>query len=73
MTSAENPDARVTELETLVTHLQHDLEQMSNVLLTQKGEIDALTRSVEKLERRLEVLEQPPEERDLLEERPPHY
>lgn len=73
MTSAENPDTRVTELETLVTHLQHDLEQMSNVLLAQKSEIDALARSVEKLQRRLDVLEEQPADADPLEERPPHF
>lgn len=70
MPSAEKLDARVTELETLVTHLQHDLEQLSSVMLTQKREIDALTRSVDKLERRLVVLEEQTEESDPFEDRP---
>ena len=48
--------ARLTAGEELLSHLQHELEQMSEVLLAQTAELHALRRRCEKIEGRFESL-----------------
>lgn len=67
------PDDRLVAIELLITHLQHDLEQMHSVLLSQQTEIDALKQRIAQFETRMEQMDATPEQRDLNDERPPHY
>ena len=64
---------RLADIETALTHLQHDLSQMHAVLLAHTAELAALARRVEKFEGRLDRVEDPPEDRDPRAEKPPHY
>ena len=52
-------------------HLQRDIEQLSRAILEQNTELDELRVNVSRLESRLDETEN--EERDPLDERPPHY
>ena len=65
--------ARLAEVESLLTHLQHELGQMHSMLLAQTAELAALARRIEKFEGRLERLDEGPEDRDPRVEKPPHY
>jgi SlyX protein len=62
MPSPDQLSERIVSLETLLTHLQHDVEQMHEVLLAQGRELDALRTTVERLERRLQHSAEVPEE-----------
>ena len=73
MVSSESLSSRVIELESLVTHLQRDLQQLSDVILGQQTAVESLKRAVQRLENHLDRLPQQPEDRDPLQERPPHY
>ena len=64
---------RLTAVESLLTHLQHELAQMHAVLLAQSAELQALRDRAAKLDGRLDRVEDPPEDRDPRAERPPHY
>lgn len=65
--------SRVTELELMFTHLQHDLQQMSEVIVQQQNEIAQLNESILELTNQVHSLEEPSEVRDPEQERPPHY
>jgi SlyX protein len=69
----ETPTDSLIELESQVMHLQNDLKQMNNVILDQQREIESLNQRIQQLESRLEETGEGPENRDPLEERPPHY
>ena len=69
-TDAEN---RLMYVESLLTHVQHDLEQLSQVVWRQQAEIDALTKELNRLDTRVVTLADGPETRDPLDEKPPHY
>ncbi|MEM7812487.1 MAG: SlyX family protein [Planctomycetota bacterium] len=64
---------RLEDVESLVTHLQRDVEQMHEVLVAQQAELAALRRKLEKAEARVDSLEADPEDRDPVAEKPPHY
>ncbi len=64
---------RLTNVELLLTHLQHDFEQLSQVVFRQQAEIDALKTEVAKLSTRIVTLADNPEARDPQDEKPPHY
>jgi SlyX protein len=66
-------DDRLTNVELLLTHLQRDFEQLSQVVFRQQAEIDALKTEVAKLNTRIVTLTDDPEIRDPQEEKPPHY
>lgn len=72
-TVSDPADARLTAVETLLTHLQHELTQMHAVLLAQSAELQALRDRAAKLDGRLDRLEDDPEYRDPRSEKPPHY
>ena len=74
MTPISDPaEARLTAVETLLTHLQHELSQMHEVLLAQAEELRTLRDRAAKLDGRVDKLEDEPEDRDPRAERPPHY
>ena len=64
---------RFAEIETLLTHVQHELSQMHAVLLAQTAELQTLRDRLGKLDGRLDRLEEDPEDRDPRAEKPPHY
>ncbi len=64
---------RIQSLEMLVMHLQHDIEQLNSVILSQHGEIRALRALIERFESQLASALTDPEVRDIEQERPPHY
>jgi SlyX protein len=64
---------RVMNLELLLTHLQHDLEQLSQVVFRQQAELDSLRKELTLLDSRVVTLSEGPETRDPLAEKPPHY
>lgn len=66
-------DDRLTNVELLLTHLQHDLEQLSQVVFRQQAELDALRKELTLLDSRVVTLTEDPELRDPLAEKPPHY
>jgi SlyX protein len=66
-------DDRLTNVELLLTHLQHDLEQLSQVVYRQQAELDALRKELTLLDSRVVTLAEGPEVRDPLDEKPPHY
>ncbi len=68
-----NSDDRVINVELLLTHLQHDFEQLSQVVFRQQAEIDTLKTEVAKLSTRIVTLADDPEARDPQDEKPPHY
>ena len=70
---APTTDDRVVNVELLLTHLQHDFEQLSQVVFRQQAEIDALKTEVAKLSTRIVTLADNPEARDPQDEKPPHY
>ena len=70
---ALNPEDRLTNVELLLTHLQHDLEQLSQVVFRQQAELDSLRKELTTLDSRVVTLAENPEIRDPQAEQPPHY
>ena len=66
-------DDRLTNVELLLTHLQHDFEQLSQVVFRQQAELDALRKELTRLDSRVVTLSEGSETRDPLDEKPPHY
>ena len=64
---------RIINLEMAVAHLEHELGQMHSVLLAVQTELKASRDQISKLERRVILASEPHEDRDPLDERPPHY
>lgn len=73
MSDDESLQQRVIELESLVMHLQHDLEQMHHVLIQRAADFDGLREKLQRLEGRFEGTDELPELPDALDDRPPHY
>ena len=73
MTTTEDtsdPD-RLTQVEMLLSHLQHDVDKLNEALIAQQSQIEDLEQKIVKLTSIVETL--PEEPRDPAEERPPHY
>lgn len=69
-----NPlEPRVVELETLVMHLQHDLESLNAVALEQQRELDHFRRMLTRIDDRMSRLDSGEERIDPVSEKPPHY
>ena len=66
-------DDRLIRLETAVAHLQHDLEQMHQALVSLNDELKGHREQMSRIDRRLQQLAEPPEIRDPETEQPPHY
>lgn len=73
MTHEQNTHERLTAIESLLTHLQFDVEQLNGAILDGRRDLDALRRELESLRGQLELLESPAESRDPTQEKPPHY
>jgi SlyX protein len=72
-TNTPTPADRVTELETVVMHLQRQVEQLNEVLLDHRAALDLLKQQVDRLEHQLDQADETTEVRDPLDEIPPHY
>ena len=72
-TAMPTAEDRLTNVELLLTHLQHDFEQLSQVVFRQQAELDALRKELTLLDSRVVTLSDSPEARDPLDEKPPHY
>ena len=69
---AERPtEERLESIETLLSHLQHDVDKLNEALFSQQAEISELKMQLSKLESTVDQIPQPPE--NPLDERPPHY
>ena len=64
---------RIIRLEMAVAHLEHELEQMHSVLLAVQAELKTTRDQMLKLERRLVLATEIDEQREPIDERPPHY
>lgn len=72
MSDSQTED-RLIRLEMAIAHLQHDLEQMHQALVSLNAELRGSREHVSRLEHKLQKLAESPEFRDPGEERPPHY
>lgn len=71
--NADSQQDRLVAVESSVTYLQFDLEQINQVVLDQQKQIERLQRHIEKLE---EILNKPDTDLpdpDPVQDRPPHY
>jgi uncharacterized coiled-coil protein SlyX len=66
-------DDRLTAIELLLTHLQHDVDQLHEALVGYRSDLDSLRHEIAKLHGQVERLEVGPEARDPKLEKPPHY
>lgn len=64
---------RVVELESLITHLQFELQQMSSVVVSQEEELARLRGLIGRLEARIGELAHESAPRPLEDDKPPHY
>ncbi len=64
---------RVVELELLVTHFQNDLEKLSEAMWQQHKELEFVKGEIKRMVALVAVAGQESEQRDLQDERPPHY
>jgi SlyX protein len=62
---------RLTQVEVLLSHLQHDVDKLNEVLIEQQAQIDVLKQLVRKVESVVDQIPEPP--LDPEQERPPHY
>ena len=63
---------RQQAVEESLMHLQHDVAKLNGALVDQQRQLNRLQRVLEDVDDRLGQLD-PPEKRDPLSERPPHY
>ena len=71
MTADESTQDRLTAIEMLLSHLQHDIDKLNEALIFQQSEIDGLRRSLARIEAAVDELPLPPT--DPTHDRPPHY
>jgi len=65
--------SRLKEVESILMHVQHEVEQLNETILQRNTELDLLSRSMKLLDSRLGVLEEEDEGLDPSLEKPPHY
>jgi uncharacterized coiled-coil protein SlyX len=74
MSSNDLPSDRIIEIESALMHLTHDVEAMQQAIVRQQREVDAIRRTLERLQAAWEGDEGlAPETRDPAAEKPPHY
>lgn len=66
-----NESGRLTQVETLLSHLQHDVDKLNEALINQQSQIDEVRQLITKVEAVIDQLPEP--EPDPAHERPPHY
>jgi len=64
---------RVQKLESELAYIQHDFEAQDETILLHTKQIKKLENSISKLLSKIELLKDGAEERDPLDEKPPHY
>ena len=65
--------SRLNGLESVLMHIQHDIEQLNEAILQQGRVVDAITKSMKQLDFRIGMLEEEEEGPDSYQEKPPHY
>ena len=65
--------SRLNQVESILMHVQHEVEQLNDAILQRNTELDLLSRSMKLLDSRLGVLEEEDEGPDPGLEKPPHY
>ncbi len=68
-----DPDTDFVATQETLMHMQHDLEQMHQVLLSQQRQIEELKLSLNRVEQRLDQSQAADDMPAPLDERPPHY
>ena len=68
----DNNDQQI-RMESLLAHLQQDIEQINKSLTYQLQRLQEMDQRFTRIERELELLSQPAENRDPQQEKPPHY
>ncbi len=71
MSADRATDERLDTIETLLSHLQHDVDKLNEALISRQTEISELNRQLTKLTSAVDQIPQPPD--NPLDERPPHY
>ena len=66
-------EEKVTNLEMSVAHLQHDLETLEKAVLDNTEKLDKVLAALNRLTEKVSTGSEPPEERNLEDEKPPHY
>ena len=64
---------QLIDVQELVTHLQHELQQIHEVVLSQQSDISALRREISQLKGQFEGLAENTQFPSPEEDRPPHY
>ena len=72
---SQDVSIQIANLETAIAHQQHAYDGLNQVVVEQAKTIAALQRKIAKLESSMGDLRSqlPGEERDLVDEKPPHY
>ena len=71
--SADSTEVRLERIESVLAHLQHDVESLNASLLNQYRRMQEFESRFVRLESELQVESDPNERRDAASERPPHY
>ncbi len=66
------PEERLNDVESSIMHLQHDVESLSGTLIKHGRTLDELRKLIEKLSATVDNMEGE-EQRDPMDEKPPHY
>ena len=72
----DHPDShedRLVRVETMLTHLQHDIDQLNEALTDHFRRLQSFEDRFQRIEHDLESLAEEPEKRDPDTEKPPHY
>ena len=76
MSDFEALQQRVVQLEELFSHHQHDVQQLNEVILQLRSELDALQIKYANQQTRLEAIQESQAQAasdDLADQKPPHY
>lgn len=71
MSGSPPSDDRLTKVETLLSHLQHDVDKLNEALILQQAEMKELRTSISRVKSEVDQLGFPPA--NPIDERPPHY
>jgi len=66
-------EKRATNLEMSVAHLQHDLETLEKAVLDNTEKLDKVLTALNRLTEKISTAAEPAEQRNLEDEKPPHY
>jgi len=73
VSNPEENKEKLVHLESVIAHLQYEIEQLNEVVIDQNQRIDRLRSAQEKFEHRLESISEDLEQISPEDERPPHY